>query len=418
MDMIEPIAPPTGAAAISRLVRSARERLVAGPLPEWARVNAPALTVSVVAVALAAAAPAFAPVALGAALATWIGTSLRAAWRRPGATPAAPVVTDTRVRVIDDLARTSVVVLTRTDGDLVQVRGILRDAIATLYSGFEQIRNQVVAQESLVRDLVSRLGHGENDRPGDENAGLQAFIRKTDDILGSFVDHIVVVSKNSMEIVHRIQEIGASMDRVERLLKDQADIAKKTNLLALNATIEAARAGEAGAGFKIVANEVRELSRRSNQFGTQIGDAVREARAITHDVTRLVREFASRDLNTAVESRETVNRMMGDLAETNTRVASGLDDVSSITQDIERGVADAVRSLQFEDILTQLLDHRLRDVQRLSEYLNGASQRVSAEDHACDELIRWSEETAAECVREEHRAVRQENMAAGEIDLF
>ncbi len=418
MDVSDSIVQPRSTPSGFEAVRSVREWLGGSPLRDWVPAHAVPLAITGAAVAVASVAPSAAGLALGVALVAWIVASLRHALRRPLQTAAAPVTRDSRVQVIDDVARASMVVLTRTDGDLTQVRNILRDAIATLYSGFEQIRSEAVAQESLVHELVSQLGRSRDDASANEEHGLQAFIRKTDEILASFVEHIVMVSKNSMAIVHRIQEIGASMDRVERLLKDQADIAKKTNLLALNATIEAARAGEAGAGFKIVANEVRELSRRSNQFGTQIGDAVKGARGVTHDVTRLVQEFASRDLNTAVESRETVNRMMSELAETNTRVATGLEDISGITRSIERGVADAVRSLQFEDILTQLLEHRVRDVQRLNEFLSGASQRVATDEQRSDELVRWSEAAAADCMQEEHRAVHQESMAAGEVDLF
>ena len=85
-----------------------------------------------------------------------------------------------------------------------------------------------------------------------------------------------------------VAKLGESSVEIGQVIKVITSIAQKTDLLALNATVEAARAGEVGAGFAVVANEVKELAKQTSNATEEIS---REIEAIQTDAKGGVRNL-------------------------------------------------------------------------------------------------------------------------------
>src|ERR1700761_3486119 len=85
---------------------------------------------------------------------------------------------------------------------------------------------------------------------------------------------VVRATQAMSDLTSSMNAISQSSKRVSEVLKNIDEIAFLTNILALNAAVEAARAGEAGAGFSVVADEVRSLAKRAADAAKRSGEIV------------------------------------------------------------------------------------------------------------------------------------------------
>ncbi len=312
-------------------------------------------------------------------------------------------------------------------GEMGQVRDIQRDAITGLVEGFGTLDTQTKNQEALVRRLIELIG---NQNAGD--GGENTTRNEAAEVVEMFVDSIKSMSAGSMDLVAAISDMSEQIKQIDTLLGDINGISSQTNLLALNAAIEAARAGDAGRGFAVVADEVRALSQRSDQFSDQIRKKYNDILHTMGTASDIVGKMASGDLTLTMNSKGRMDKLMGDMEAVNQQLTGELQQVSTFSEEISAGVNVAIRSLQFEDMTSQLIGHMEKRLNAIGSVRGAADQLRGGVDIMATEPLdsRFSEHAehlriAIEAVhhisgatKTEACPVDQESMDVGDIEFF
>ena len=110
-----------------------------------------------------------------------------------------------------------------------------------------------------------------------DNSKMSA--EKLAEICNEFANMNTAIDKvhaGGMETNQEAVKLAENITEIRKFIKDIQDISSRTNLLSFNASIEAARAGEAGKGFRIIANEVKSLSQKTQEVSKRIDDTILE----------------------------------------------------------------------------------------------------------------------------------------------
>jgi len=171
------------------------------------------------------------------------------------------------------------------------------------------------------------------------------------------------------DLTESMKEISKSSNQVAAVLKSIDEIAFHTNILALNASVEAARAGEAGAGFSVVADEVRSLAHRA-------ADAARESAEIV--------EKTISDVKHGVNIVSLTHVAFGEVS---AKVASGSQAVAEIAASSEeqsRGIANIGQAISRIEAVTQ---NNVANAQRTAESASEMSRQVETTRAHLEELV-------------------------------
>lgn len=167
------------------------------------------------------------------------------------------------------------------------------DSALNMQGSCDDVQDRIIISQQSITELNEQVNR------------FEIALRENQANIANVEQHLAAVTSTVNEANEVFQMMEQKMGEVADIADQLGDISFNTTILSLNASIEAARAGESGAGFEVVASEMRQLSNNSNVFSEQVAEVVKE---LEKEVGETARQF--KDSTKALsESKESMDEL-------------------------------------------------------------------------------------------------------------
>ena len=149
-------------------------------------------------------------------------------------------------------------------------------------------------------------------------------------------------NQQMQEMIRAMNIISEKSSEIYKIVKTIEDIAFQTNILALNASVEAARAGEPGAGFAVVAREIRALADKTAIASKNTAALIEESVSAVKNGEKVARATADSLLQVVKSTKQVVlvvDRIASATENENVSISNITAEVSQISDVVQNNVS-------------------------------------------------------------------------------